>query len=538
VHVWRIRPDEYCVAETLEKALDRLATLEERVEILTAELEKKQRENHELKLLVDYLQRHRFGPKSERIDPGQLQIPFDDLVEVVEAEHQEQALPEAKEAPDGESPDDRIAPKHRRKGAHGRKSLPANLRREHVEHDLDLEDRTCPCCSKEMARIGELVTEEVDWVPASVIVREHVRPKYACRSCQEGVVNAVLPPRPIEKGRPGPGLLSQILVSKYADHLPLHRQEAIFERQGYSVSRSTMCDWVGRCAELLFPIVQVMREDVIASAVINADETSVLMQINSQGGGKQTCWLWGYVGDKDDVVFDFRLSRSRDGPTDFLLGFAGFLQVDGYAGYNEVCRREDVIKAACWAHARRGFFEALPSATADASNVLAKIQRLYRVEKQGREAGLDVDGLAELRQSRSAPILASILQDLERLAKSTLPRSPLGKAVAYTLNLWEELGHYIHDGRLAIDNTTVERAMRGVAVGRKNWLFCGSQSGGERAAVMYSLVETCKRHGVEPFEYFRDILCRIPTCSDEEIAELTPRAWKQARTEALPATTG
>lgn len=518
---------------TLEKALDENATLREQVAVLTHQLEEERREKRDLRYFIDYLRRMKHGPKGERLDPDQLQIAFEDLDEVIEAERPHAPLEEATEAPDAESADDRVPKKYRRKGAHGRKAISEDLPRERVEHDLDAEDRCCPTCTKEMSRIGEAITEEVDYVPASVIVREHVRPKYACRACQEGVVIAELPPRPIDKGRAGAGLLAQILVSKYADHMPLHRQEAMFERQGYSVSRSTMCDWVGRSAELLFPIVQEMRAAVLSSAVVNADETPILMQINSQGGGKRRCYLWGYVGDQNDVVYDFRLSRSRDGPVDFLTGYEGFLQVDDYGGYNEVCRWEGVTKVACWAHARRGFFEALVSATADASNVLAKIQRLYRVEKEGREAELDADGLRALRLSKAAPILASIRQDLDRLAQSVLPKSPLGKAVAYTLNLWEELGRYVDDGRLAIDNNTVERAMRGVAVGRKNWLFCGSESGGQRAAVIYSLVETCKRHGVEPFDYLRDVLTRIRTHPPEELDDLTPRGWKRAREQTL-----
>jgi len=454
------------VAVTLEKTLEQVATLEERIEILTREIEIKERENKELRYFIDYLRRRRYGSKSERIDPRQLQIPFEDLREVVEAEMPDERLEVATEAPDAESPEDRIPKKYRRKGAHGRKALPADLPRERVEHDLDPEDRCCPSCKQEMSRVGELVTEEVDYIPASVIVREHVRPKYACRKCQEGVVNAELPARPIEKGRPGPGLLAQVLVSKYSDHLPLHRQEAIFERHGYALSRSTMCDWVGACAELLFPIVQELRDAIIASEAVHADETPILMQTNSKGGGKQRCYLWGYVGDQNDVVYDFRLSRSRDGPTDFLKGYEGYLQVDDYAGYNQVCSADEVTKVACWAHARRGFFEALPSATADASNVLAKIQRLYKIETEGHESKLNEEGLRQLRESRAAPILASIRQDLDRLAKTALPKSPLGKAVSYTLKLWEDLGLYVHDGRLDIDNNSVERAMRAVAVGR------------------------------------------------------------------------
>lgn len=520
---------------TLEKALDENTTLRERVEILTQALDAARREKRDLEHYIDYLRRRFHGPKGERLDPNQLRIAFEDLVDVIEAERPHAPQPEALEAPDAESADDHPRRRSRKKGAHGRKPLPEELPRVRVEHDLEPDQRCCPSCKDAMARIGQSVTEEVDYVPASVIVREHVRPKYACRRCQEGVVTAELPARLIEKGRPGPGLLAQILVSKYSDHLPLHRQEAIFERQGLRIARSTMCDWVGECARGFFPIVQVLRQGVLGSWLVHADETPVLMQLNSQGGGKQRAYLWGYVGDQGDVVYDFRTSRGRDGPLEFLEGYEGYLLVDDYAGYNAVCEREGVVKLACWAHARRGFFEALTSATADASLVLAKIQRLYKVEAEGRESALTPERLRALRQEKSVPILASIREDLERLEKSALPKSPLGKAVAYSQNLWVELTRYVGDGRLAIDNNTVERAMRGVAVGRKNWLFCGSEAGGQGAAVIYSLIETAKRAGIDPFEYLRDLIERLPTHPAERMAELTPRAWKLERARALAA---
>ncbi|HVS17118.1 MAG TPA: IS66 family transposase [Planctomycetota bacterium] len=520
---------------TLEKALDTIETLEERVAVLTAALDAERREKRDLAHYIDYLRRRLHGPKGERLDPNQLRIAFEDLVEVIEAERPQTPPTEALEAPDAESADDRLPKKPRKQGAHGRKALPAELPRLRVEHDLDAAERCCPSCKHAMSRVGETVTEEVDYVPASLVVREHVRPKYACRCCQEGIVTAELPARLIEKGRPGPGLLAHMLVSKYADHLPLHRQEAIFERHGLRTARSTMCDWVGECARGFFPVVQILRQGVLASWLVHADETPVLMQLNSKGGGKQRAYLWAYVGDQNDVVYDFRTSRGRDGPLDFLEGFEGYLLVDDYAGYNAVCEREGVVKLACWAHTRRGFFEALTSATADASLVLAKIQRLYKVEAEGRELALTPERLRALRQEKSVPILASIREDLDRLAKSTLPKSPLGKAVAYALNLWTELTRYVEDGRLAIDNNTVERAMRGVAVGRKNWLFCGSEAGGQHAAVIYSLIETAKRHGIDPFEYLRDLIERLPTHPVERMIELTPRAWKLERARALAA---
>ncbi len=513
---------------------EEVLNLKSQIEVLNTALEAERREKRDLQHYIDYLRRRKFGSKGERLDPAQLCIPFDDLIDVIEAERPHAPLPEALEATDAEEAEDRIPKRHRRKGAHGRKAVSPDLPRERVEHEIDADDRCCPSCSKDMSRIGEVITEEVEYVPASVVVREHIRPKYACRCCQEGVLTAPPPAKVIDKGRAGPGLLAQVLVSKYADHLPLHRQQAIFERHGYTLNRSTMCDWVGACAELLFPIVQEVRKRILASGYVSADETPILMQTNSQGGGRQRAWLWGYAAD-NEVVYDFRKSRGRDGPLEFLDGFEGWLQVDGYAGYNETCANDAVTKVACWAHARRGFYEALASSTADASTVLAKIQRLYAIEKEGREKELSPEALQRLRHSRARPILASIHQDLERLSKSALPKGPLGKATAYTLKLWAELTHYVTDGRLAIDNNSIERAMRGVAVGRRNWMFCGSESGGQRAAVLYSLIETCKRLGVEPFEYLRDVLLRARAAGPDGFAELTPRDWRDARRASLVA---
>jgi transposase len=381
-----------------------------------------------------------------------------------------------------------------------------------------------------MQAFGEDVTEEVDVVPTKVFVREHVRPKYSCASCQEGVVQAPLPPRPIEKGRPGPGLLAQVIVSKYVDHLPLARQSRMFARYGLPFARSTLCDWVGACVEELEPVYRELRRAVLLSRVIQADETPIVVLEEHNEKRRRQSWLWVYRGLGGETVFDFRPTRARDGPRAFLAGFEGFLQHDAYQGYGGL--GPQITAVGCWAHARRHFFDARASAEPEAKEALGLIARLYAVERDAQD--LAPAARCALRRERARPVLAIVRDRLDAWEQTALPKSDFGKAVAYARSQWPTLVRYVDDGDLAIDNNAVERAIRGVAVGRKNWLFAGSYQGGHRAAVLYTLVESCKAAGVEPFAYFADVLARTTTATARE---LTPRAWKAAREAASPAAT-
>lgn len=513
------------MSETKTLVEQELETLREEKRVLVKQLGAKERENAWLRERLARYMRRIFGPRAEKVDLAQLALPFEELIELSGELEEPAPPPGIQEAADDEA--DTHSQKQRKKGAHGRAPLPKDLPRLRVEIHPDEADRTCTCCQEPMARVGEEVTEELDYQPATLTVTEHVRVKYACKRCEDGVVIAPLPARVIDKGRPGPGLLAQVLVSKYADHLPLHRQESIFARQGVELSRQTLCDWVGAAAEKLLPITAELKGSVLASAVIHSDDTPVVCQQNSIGGGKTRSFLWTYVGDQDEVVYDFTLTRERDGPERFLGDWRGHLQVDGYAGYDRLFASGRVIEVACWAHARRKYFDALGSDAVRASRMLALIGRLYGVEREAKE--LAASERATLRQQQCVPILEQIRMQLEADQQDVLPKSGLGEATTYLGNQWDALQRYVQDGRLDIDNNAAERAMRCVAVGRKNWLFAGSPKGGERAAVIYSLIATCKLQNVEPFEYLRDVLTRLPGLPRERLRELTPRAWKAAR---------
>jgi hypothetical protein len=299
--------------------------------------------------------------------------------------------------------------------------------------------------------------------------------------------------------------------------------ENIFARQGLDISRSTLCGWIASAKELLLPSFAEIQRSVLASQVIHGDDTPVLCLENSQGGGRRQGYLWVYAGDRDEVVYDFTLSHGRDGPNEFLRDWKGKLQVDGHTSWEDLFAGGEVVEVGCWAHARRYFFNAVPSDTARATRALAMIRRLYAIEAQAKDAALDADQLRELRQQQSKPILAEIRALLDELAPAALPKSELGKAIGYANNQWDALMRFVDDGRLAIDNNKAERGMRDIAVGRKNWLFTGSPGGGERAALLDSIVNTCKLQKLDPFEYLRDVIERISTHPASRVAELTPR---------------
>lgn len=505
-------------------------TLRAQVDQLTHALERSLREKRAVEERMARLLRRYFGPKAERIDPRQMRIDFGELADIGESQIEPEPIEHAREAADDE---EGVKPSRQaKKGAHGRKPLPADLPRERIVHEPASDELCCASCHGDKQRIGEAVTEQLEYAPASFKVIEHVRPMYACKRCQEGVAIAALPPMPIEKGRPGPGLLAFVLTAKYCDHLPLYRLENIFARQGFSISRSTLCGWIASVCELLAPVFEELKRSVLASRVLHGDDTPVLCLENSQGGGRKQGYLWVYVGDRDEVVYDFTLSRGRDGPNRFLEKWRGKLQVDGHTSWEDLFARGDVVEAGCWAHVRRYFFDAVPSDTARATRMLAMIQRMYAIERQAKDAELDADKRGDLRREETQPILAEIRALLDELAPQALPKSDLGRAIGYANNQWNALARFVDDGELAIDNNSAERGMRDVAVGRKNWLFTGSPEGGKRAALLYSLINSCKLQELDPFEYLRDVIERVSTHPASRVAELTPRGWKAARAAA------
>jgi transposase len=483
---------------------------------------------------LDQLLRKMYGSKAEKFDPNQPFL-FADLAPG--ENEQQEPTPPAVETPPPEDPS--ITPK--KNPGHGRKPLPKDLKRERRVHDVPETERLCPCCQKQRVKIGEEITEQLDYVPASLYVIEHVRIKYACQHCAAQALPAqiVIGPKPdllFAKGLPGPGLVAQVLVCKYTDHLPLHRQERIHLRAGVAIARQTMWDWMAASAELLRPLYDMMASRVLRSRVLHTDDTTLPVQDRTRETIRKGS-LWVYLGDRDfpHNVFDYTASRARDGPKDFLGAFAGYLQADAFSGYDGIYANGKVLEVACWAHARRKFYDVRTSAAALSHEALARIGQLYAVEKEATLdiAERDLDGAEadalrlRLRQEQAVPALASLRAWLDQQQTEALPKSPVALAINYTLNQWDALVRYTTSGILAIDNNVAERALRAIAIGRKNWLFTGSDNGGRVAAILFSMTSSCGRHGLDPFAYLRDVLSRLAKgpLSEQQLEALLPNHW-------------
>jgi transposase len=469
------------------------------------------------------LLRAKYGPRSERCDPAQLTL--------FETSGQASAVADAAEPAPTETP----VRGHIRRGG-GRNELPADLPRKRIEYTLPPEALPCPCCGQERMKFGEEVSEQLEFVPASLLVIEHVRFKYACKHCQEQVAVADKPPQPIDKGIPGPGLLAATITGKYADHLPLYRLEDIFARHGAELSRATMCGWMRQSAELLMPLYELMRRRVLASRVIHTDDTPVEV-LDASLPHTRTGRFWVYVGDRRQpyVVYDYTPSRKRDGPAEFLKDYEGYLQADAFGGYDGIYAGSGgkIVEVGCWAHARRKFFEAKQTAPRAAHEALARIGQLYALERQAQQAELSAEALRTLRQEQALPKLVDFRTWLEELRLDSLPKSPIGTAARYALGNWQALVRYCENGELAIDNNAAERAVKPCAIGRKNWIFCGSDGGGRTAAVLFTMTSSAKRHGLDPFAWLRDVLTRLPLLrvthaspTDELLQPLLPDAWQ------------
>jgi transposase len=471
---------------------------------------------HELALFRRYL----YGRRSEQLDPAQLMLEFASWLRAMNG-----ATPAADTAP---APAPPTAPPARPRPGHGRKLLPAFLPRRRVEHALPEAQCTCKACGARLVKIGEERSEQLDYQPASLFVTEHVRFKYACKACEGHVVTSELPAQPIDKGRPGPGLLAQVITAKYADHVPLNRQVDIFARHGIELARQTLGDWVAEGAALLEPLYRDLTASVLASKVIHTDDTPVPVQDPERRQTREGR-LWVYVGDASppDIVYAYTATRSRAGPLAFLGEFQGYLQADAYAGYDALYATGRVVEVGCWAHARRYFWDAKAADETRALWALGFIQQLYRVEAEAK--ALDPAARRTLRQGQASPVLDRFKRWLDEQADIVLPKSPIGEAVHYARAQWPALTRYVDDGDLTIDNNASERALRRVCTGRKNWLFCGSDEGGTRAAILYSIVATCKAHAIDVWAYLKDVLERIPTHPDRRRADLLPRNWPASR---------
>src|SRR6476661_424520 len=476
-------------------------------------------QNERLRQIIKELQRHRFGRRAETLPEDQMLLGLEE-VEQVAASNEAQI--------ETANPTEQASRATKRRTNRG--SLPAHLPR--IEMVVDIESHTCPCCGNALHRIGEDTGERLDIVPAQFRVLVVRRTKYGCRSCENVVVQAAAPARLIDGGLPTEGTAAQVLVSKYADHLPLYRQAQIYARQGVELDRSTLADWVGRAGFMLRPVHERLLAALKASAKLFADETPAPV-LDPGRGRTKTGQLWAYARDDrpwggtdpPGVAYVYAPDRKATQPITHLSGFTGILQVDGYAGYRALAKRNDVQLAFCWSHVRRRFYELAAAGPAPiATEALERIAKLYAVEKDIR--GRDADERRAARQDQSRSIIDGLEGWLR--AKLTLisQKTKLAEAIRYALSRWDGLTRFLGDGRIEIDSNVVERSIRPIALNRKNALFAGSDGGGEHWAVIASLIETCKLNGIDPFAYLKDVISKIVNGhSNSHIDELLPWAY-------------
>jgi len=506
-------------AETPSSALPSdVATLQQMVLQLLGQINEQTRENFDLKCQLDWLKRQLFGRKSEKMDPNQ-RLLFEDLFEKLQTQLEQESTPETSATASSSGP--KVPSSNRPSRRNGRVPLPADLPRvpEYIDPD--------PKLIETMRCIGEDITEILEYIPAGFYVRQIIRRKYAPSGGSGSVVIGPLPALPIEKGRPGPGVLAYIITSKFCDHLPLYRLEQIFARHGLHIPRTTQWDWVRDSAHLLVAIALAMKRLILASEKIHTDDTYIPIQDKSRTQVREG-YLWPHIDMANNVYFDYTTARNGEGPEQMLAGYRGYIQADAFSGYDGLYGEGKATEVGCWGHARRKFDEAKQTDPLRANQMLALIAKLYVIEDRAQEEHLDAEGVKALRQKFSKPILEDQIKPLlESWGPEVLPKSPIGKAVTYAVNQWEALNRYLENGILSIDNSLSERVIKLVALGRKNWLFSGSDVGAKCAAILYSLVASCKLCKIDPFLYLRDVLERINTHPANRIDELTPPRWKE-----------
>jgi transposase/uncharacterized coiled-coil protein SlyX len=464
--------------------------------------------------IVRILKYRQFGRKSESIPAEQFSI------------FNEAELP--KKITDIEQADEQIhIAAYTRTKSVGRKPLPENLPREQCIHDLSESEKKC-ACGHALTHIKDEKSEQLEIVPAKVYVIQHIRKKYACRKCEETIKTAPMPAQPIPRSIAAPGLLSHILVSKFQDHLPLHRQEKMFRRIGVDIPRSTLSLWVIRVAELMKRMMELNHQRILSYDVAYSDETivQVLKDPNKSVNSKKYMWVFaGGPPDKFAFYYHYHHSRAHDVAVNFFAKYKGYIHCDGYQAYDAVAEKSaNITLAGCMYHARRKFFEItkiVKSTDGVSHEVLKYIALLSKIEEESKL--FSIDGRYQYRIEKAKPILDELHAYLTTMHPRIPPKSPLGQAVSYTLNQWTKLNNYLLDGRLENNNNRMERAIKPFAIGRKGWLFADSVAGAEAAATIFSFVETCKYHNVEPYDWFRYALARIPLCkTDEELEALMP----------------
>lgn len=462
---------------------------------------------HELKLALHA----RYGRKSEKWPANQLGL-FDEAV--LGEEEKLLATRADKEIT--------VASFSRKIG--GRKPLPAELPREQIIHDLLETEKIC-ACGYALHKIGEDKSEQLEFIPAQVKVLEHIRYKYACRYCEEGVKAAPLPAQPIPKSIATPGLLAHILISKFSDHLPLYRQEHILQRYHIDIARSTLCHWVLSCGELFQPFIDLVKQKIIQVHYLCVDETPVQVLKEIDKVNKSKSYMWVYLTGLPThrlILYDYQPTRSSIAVNTMLTDFQGYLQTDGYAGYHDLQAKACIIAVGCWAHVRRKFMDIVKvnKTEGKAWEAVRIIKQLYVIEKEVRENQLPFDKIKALRQEKAKPIIDGFKTWLEKTLIGAPPQSPLAKAIQYALNQWATLNTYLENGELMIDNNVIENNIRPFALGRRNWLFMGNERGATAAANIYSLIMMAKANQIDPYRYLRYLLEQLPLCKKDEQREL------------------
>ncbi|MFM9835783.1 MAG: IS66 family transposase [Methylophilaceae bacterium] len=408
-----------------------------------------------------------------------------------------------------------------------RKPIPKDMPREVIIYDIAEHEKTCGC-GAHLVRIGEEVSEQIKYIPAKLSVIQHVRPKYACKPCQENVKIAPMPTLLLPKSLATPELVAYTIIAKYCDHIPLYRQQGIWDRLGIDMPRSSLCGWLLKVADLCEPLVKLLQRSIIVYDYAQADETTVQVLDEVGRNNKTKSYIWCYRGGgvQPSIVYEYQETRGGYHAEEFLLGFKGYLQSDAYSGYNFADKDDDIIRVGCMAHARRKFADIAKIAKTNglAYEAIKFFKALYKIEKEAHEANLSPDKRLALREEKAKPILTSFKTWLDNYLTKTPIQSKIGEAIRYTLSNWELLNNYLKDGRIEIDNNLIENAIRPFALGRKNWLFMGSPSGARAGATFYSLIETCKANNIEPYKYFCAMLNRIRECgSEDDYLKLLPQ---------------
>lgn len=515
----------------LRETLATNASLRTDISTRTTELEAEQAENERLREQLRLYLQKRFGPSSEKSTKDQLQI-FNEAEALADLDTESEGGGEDHDAVE-KTASTRVP---RRKK--GRRPLPEWLDRREVLHDLPNDKKVCPHDGHALKRIGEEVSEQLNYIPATMEVIRNVRPKYACPQCEEGVHIAPLPLQPIPKSMAAPGLLAQVAISKYGDALPLYRQSTIFERVGIELSRTTMANWMIAVGRLVQPMIHLLRDEMLAYDIIQCDETRCQVLKEPNRAPQTQSYLWAQRGGPSDhpiVLFDYDPSRSSEVPKRLFEDFTGYLQTDGYKGYGALDNLGQVVRLGCWAHTRRKFDEAVKAqaggkkakakGASKAHQGLAYTRKLYKIEKEIR--GQSEAARLAVRQEKARPILDEMKEWLDEVQPQVPPKSLTGKAIEYAVAQWDRLIRYIDDGRLEIDNNGVENAIRPFVLGRKNWMFSDTVAGAEASANLYSVIETAKANGLEPYRYLCHLFSELPKATTAaEIEALLPTRWR------------